>query len=54
MTRVTFGVSSSFMSVKQNAINHSKEFPEAVVAVHNLFCVDDGLVGANSIEEAVT
>ena len=57
MTRVTFGVSaSSFaanMSVKQNALDLSLEYPQAAVAVERSFYVDDGLTGANSIEEAV-
>ena len=57
MTRVTFGVSaSSFaanMSVKQNALDLALEYPQAAVAVEKLFYVDDGLTGANSIEEAI-
>ena len=58
MTRATFGVSSSSfaanMSVKQNAIDHAQEFPLAAAAVHDSFYVDDGLTGAESVEEAVT
>ena len=57
MTRVTFVVSaSSFaanMSVKQNAFDLTLEYPQAAVAVEKSFYVDDGLTGANSIEEAV-
>ena len=57
MTRVTFGVSSSSfaanMSVKQTAIDHTQEYPLGASAVHESFYVDDGLVGANSLEEAV-
>ena len=57
MTRVTFGVSaSSFaanMSVKQNALDLALEYPQAAVAVEKSFYVDDGLTGANSIEEAI-
>ena len=56
MTRLTFGVSSSSfaanMSVKQNAIDFTQEFPLAASAVHESFYVDDGLVGADSTEEA--
>ena len=56
MTRLTFGVSaSSFaanMAVKQNAIDFAEEFPLAASAVHASFYVDDGLVGADSAEEA--
>lgn len=57
MTRVTFGVSSSSfaanMSVKQNAIDHAQEYPLAASAVRESFYVDDGLTGADSLEEAV-
>ena len=57
MTRVTFGVSaSSFaanMSVKQNAIDFALEYSHAVTAVEKSFYVDDGLTGADSIEEAI-
>ena len=57
MTRVTFGVSaSSFaanMCVKQNAIDHALKYLFAAKAVHESFCVDDGLTGANSIEQAI-
>ena len=56
MTRVTFGVSaSSFvanMSVKQNALDFSLEYPQAVTAVEKSY-VDDGLTGADSVEEAL-
>ncbi len=57
MTRVTFGVASSSFaankSVQQNAIDHVNEFPIAAATVHTSFYVDDGLVGADSLEEAV-
>ncbi len=57
MTRVTFGVaSSSFtanMSLRQNAIDYAKTYPLAVRAVRESFYVDDGLVGADSVPEAV-
>ena len=57
MTRVTFGVSaSSFaanMAVKQNALDHALEFPLAAKCVDTSFYVDDGLTGADSVEEAV-
>ena len=55
MTRVTFGVSaSSFaanMSVKQNVTELAKEYPLAFKAVSNSFYVDDGLTGADSVEQ---
>ena len=58
MTRLTFGVSASCfaanMSVKQNSIDYMSEFPVAAKMVTESFYVDDGLVGADSIEEAVS
>ena len=57
MMRLTFGVSaSSFaanMAMKQNTLEHMETHPHAVQAVLDSFYVDDGLTGANSIEEAV-
>ena len=57
MTRVTFGVSaSSFManmSVRQNAQDHALVYPLAAKVVEDSFYVDDGLTGADSIEEAI-
>ena len=57
MTRVTFGVSaSSFaanMAVRQNAMDYAMDFPLAYEAVKDNFYVDDGLTGADSVEEAV-
>ena len=57
MTRVTFGVSaSSFaanMAVKQNALDFAMEYPLASKAVKENFYVDDGLTGADTVEEAV-
>ena len=57
MTRVTFGVSaSSFaanMSIKRNATDLANEYPLAANAVNVSFYVDDGLTGADSIEQAM-
>ena len=57
MTRITFGVAaSSFaanMAVRQNAVEHAEELPLAASAVFESFYVDDGLVGADSVEGAV-
>ena len=57
MTRVTFGVSaSSFaanMAVKQNALDHAMEYPLAANSVNTSFYVDDGLTGADSIQDAI-
>ena len=57
MTRVTFGVSaSSFaanMSIKQNAIDFKEEYPLAAATVDTSFYVDDGLMGADTIEDAI-
>ena len=44
MTRLTFGVSSANMVVKQNAIDQATKFPLSAQAVHKSFYVDDGLV----------
>ena len=56
MTPVMFGVStSSFaanMSVKQNALDFALDYPQAVDAVEKSFYIDDGLTGADSVEEA--
>ena len=57
MTRVTFGVSaSSFaanMSVKQNALDFTLQYPLATKIVEDSFYVDDTLTGADSVKEAV-
>jgi hypothetical protein len=57
MTRVTFGVSaSSFaanMSVKQNAIDYSHEYPMAAEVVKKSFYVDDCLTGATDSKSAL-
>lgn len=57
MTRLTFGVSaSSFianMCVKHNALDFSLEFPLVAKAVSDSFYVDDGLIGADSVDEAI-
>ena len=57
MKRVTFGVAASSyaanMAVKQNAIDLAQEYPAAAKAVHQSFYVDDGLTGADSLDEAV-
>ena len=57
MTKLTFGVSaSSFaanMAMKQNMIDHHKEYPQAVKAVLEPFYVDDTLSGVNSIRDAI-
>ena len=57
MTRVTFVVSaSSFaanMSVKQDALDFTLDYPQAVDAVEKSFYVDDGLIGADTMEKAI-
>ena len=56
MTYVTFGVpASSFisnMAIKQNAYDHANEYPLAAKVVHESFYMDDGLTGADTIEDA--
>ena len=58
MTRITFGVSASpfgaNMAVRQNAIDHISVFPLAAEPVLTSFYVDDGLTGADSIDEAIS
>lgn len=58
MLRLTFGVSaSSFaanMALKQNALNLRHKYPRAAKAVLECFFVDDGLIGAESEEEAIS
>ena len=58
MTRVTFGVSaSSFaanISVKQNAVDNSHEYPMAAEVVKKAFCIDDCLTGATDSKSALT
>ena len=57
MTRITFGVASfssaANMAVKQSALNGTNQFPLGSAAVHKLFYIDDGLVGADSLEGAI-
>ncbi len=57
MARITFGVSaSSFaanMSVKQNSLDFETEYPQVTQAVKNSFYVDDGLTGADSVDQAI-
>ena len=57
MTRVTFGVSTSFfaanMSLKQNALDFAVDYPQAAKVVEDSFYVDDDLTGADSIQEPI-
>ena len=57
MTRVTFGIAaSSFaanMCVKQNASDFAQQYPLAAKAVDKSFYVNDGLAGADSVEETI-
>ena len=57
MTRVMFGVSaSSFMAnmcIKQYAVDHASRYPLARKVVNESFYIDDGLTGADTIDEAV-
>ena len=41
------------MCVKQNALDFAMDFPLAFDAVKDNFYVDNGLTGADSVEEAV-
>ncbi len=42
------------MAVKQNALSFAHEYPLAARAVDDAFYVDDGLTGADSVEESIT
>ena len=57
MTRLTFGESASpfaaNMALKQNVLNLQEEYPWAAQATMDSFYVDDGLVGARSVNEAI-
>ncbi len=57
MTRITFGVSASpfaaIVALKQNAFDNTVEYPLAAEVVQTSFYVDDGLTGANSVDEAI-
>ena len=57
MGHINFGVSvSSFvanMSVKQNAIDFAHQYPAAAAAVNQSFYVDDALIGAESVDDAI-
>ena len=53
MTRVTFGVSASSFIANMSVMDYAMEFPLAFSAVKDNFYVDDGLTGANSVEEAI-
>ena len=57
MTRLTFGVSaSSFaanMALRRNTIDYKESHSQAYQVVLDSFYVDDGLTGADSIEDAI-
>ena len=57
MTRITFGIAASTyaanMAVKQNAADFVLKLPAAAKAVNESFYVDDGLIGADSVDEAL-
>ena len=42
------------MAIKQNASDHANEYPLAAKVVHESFYVNDGLTGANTIEDTQT
>ena len=41
------------MCIKKNAVDLSQKYPIAAKVVHTSFYVDDGLTGADSVEEAI-
>ena len=53
MTRVTFGVTSPFLAtqiLRQVAIDHQQEFPEAAALIISSFYVNDCLTGAANLQ----
>ena len=56
-TRLTLGVSASpfaaIMAMRQNTMDHQRKYPLAAQAVMNDFYIDDGLDGADRIDEAI-
>ena len=57
MIWVTFGVAASSytanMAIKQNAIDLAPNYPLAAKVVDESFYVDDGLTGADTVDEAI-
>ena len=57
MTKLTFGISpSSFaanMALKQKLLDSEQRYSRAARATQDCFHVDDGLVGGDSIEDAI-
>ena len=57
MTRLTFGVSAlslvTNMVLRQNPLEHLETHPQEVRVALDGFYVDDGLMGADSIHEAI-
>ena len=41
------------MALKQNALNLKQEYPRTAQVALDCFYVDDGLVGADSVDEAI-
>ena len=41
------------MSLKQNALDFAVDYPQAAKVVEDSFYVDDGLTGADSIQDAI-
>ena len=58
MTRATFSVSAPYfavnMAVTRDVIELIDKYPLAADAVHKSFYVDDGLIGADSIDSTIT
>ena len=57
MTRLTFGVSaSSFaanMALRRNVLDYQQEYPQAAEVALESFYVDDGLVEADFVDDAI-
>ena len=57
MTRLTFNVSASpfaaNMALRENELNLQQGYPWAAQTVFDFFYVDDSLVGADSVHDAI-
>ena len=57
MTRLTNGVlassSAANLALRQNILDHQHDYPQEADVAMELFYVDDGLVGADSVEDGI-
>ena len=41
------------MALRQNVLDHQREYPQAAKVAMELFYVDDGLAGAHSVDDEI-